>query len=61
VIRAEDAAESLPRFNLHHRFRFGFAIDESIAQSLVIAFQVIVLGELLDCQPQVPLIDGDGL
>ena len=50
VIRAEDAAETISPFDKIHGRIGNFAIDQPVAQPLMISFQVIVFGVLFDCQ-----------
>jgi hypothetical protein len=57
VVRTEDAAEPFPRLDCAHRLGLGMAVDQPIAQPLVVPLQVVVGRVLRDRQPQVPFAD----
>ena len=57
MIRAEDAAETISPFDKIHGRIGNFAIDQPVAQPLMISFQVIVFGVLFDCQSKMTLAD----
>jgi hypothetical protein len=51
VVRPEDSAEPLPELDARRRLHRGLAVDQPIAQPLVVPLQVIVGRVLLDRQP----------
>ncbi len=61
VVRPEDAAELLPGLDARRRLHRGLTIDQPVARPLVVPLQVRMGRVLLDCQPEVPLADGDDL
>lgn len=61
MIRPKDAAEPLAAFDLPGRCGRGVAVDQAVAQPLVVALQVIMGRVFVDGVPEVPLADGDDL
>ena len=61
MVRAEESSESLATLNAIHRLGLGRSIDQPIAESLMVAIQVVVRDIFVDGVPQVQLADGDDL